>query len=91
MIAFVLGQHADAFPLLQNLIINKFESTHLTSSCQALTCVAGVTNDMLTVNTLNMVKLGQLYWDDIINQGLSVGHLISIFEVMWDTSHLTPM
>ena len=42
-------------------------------------------------NTLNMVKLGQLYWDDIKNQGLSVGHLISIFKVMWDTSHLTPM
>ena len=53
IIAVELGQHADAFPLLQNLITNQmcqFESTHLTSSCQALTCVAGVTNGVLTIN-----------------------------------------
>ena len=39
--------------------------------------------------TLSMVKLGQLYWDDIKILGHQVGHLISKFWAKWDTNHIS--
>ena len=37
-------------------------------------------------NTRSMTRVGQALWDDIKILGHQVGHLISIFEAIWDTS-----
>ena len=37
-------------------------------------------------STRSMTRVGQALWDDIKILGHKVGHLISIFQAIWDTS-----